>query len=181
MFKNTKAFELITLLEQMLIKDRIKNSLLFMIKYELHNFVMKRFVIRKKISPKKKMNLFKEFFKEYFDIYNKMETENIEFNVGHMTYNLFNNKIDCIISYDSLLFYILYDLSTDYFTLHIKTGTKGVNIDERNLQIDYINDIAYDGLRILFSDIMTKLLSIFVHNAKINKDIYSKREEDKHV
>ena len=56
-----------------------------------------------------------------------------------------------------------------------------MNIDERNLQIDYINDIAYDGLRILFSDIMTKLLSIFVHNAKINKDIYSKREEDKHV
>ena len=59
---------------------------------------------RKKLSPEKKMNLFKEFFKEYFDIYNKMETESIEFNVGHMTYNLFNNKIDCIISYDSLLF-----------------------------------------------------------------------------
>ena len=62
MFKNTKAFELITLLEQMLIKDRIKNSLLFMIKYELHNFIMKKFIIRKKISPEKKMNLFKEFF-----------------------------------------------------------------------------------------------------------------------
>ena len=181
MFKNTKAFELITLLEQMLIKNRLKNSLLFIIKFEIHNFIMKRFVIRKGLSPEKKMNLFKELFKEYFDIYNKLETENIKTNVGHMTYDLSNNKIDCIISYNTLIFYILYDLSTDYFTLHIKTGSRGVNIDERNLQMDYINNIAYDSLMILFTDIMTKLLNIFVHNTKINKDMYSKREEDNHV
>lgn len=86
-----------------------------------------------------------------------------------MTYTTFNNKIDCIISYSDLdiVLYITYDLSTDYFTLFIKIGDRGVNIDERNLQIEYIRNMSRDVLDILFTDAMTKLLAMYVHNTKM--------------
>lgn len=184
MFKNTKAFELITILEKMLIKNRFRNSLLFIVKYEIYNFITKKFKIKKNLSPEKTMKLFKEFFKEFFDVYNKLKSDNIDIRLSKMTYSTFNNKIDCIISYPEykLIFYINYDLSTDYFTLFIKVNGKGINIDERNLQIDYINEIAYNSLNILFDDMTTKLLSIFLHNVKINKNVYYKSgREDRHV
>lgn len=180
MFKNTKAFELITILEKMLINNRFWNSLLFIIKYEAYNFITKKFIIKKNMSPEKTMELFKEFFKEFFDVYNKLKTDNTDIRTSKMTYNISNNKIDCIISYLSynLSYYITYDLSNDYFTLFIKTNNKGFNIDERNLQINYINEIAYNSLNILFDDMITKLLTIFHKNLKINRNIYYKKEKE---
>lgn len=169
MFKNTKSFELITLIEQIRIKNRIKNSLLFILKFETYNFIMSKIKLRRKMNPKEQIELYKDIFKQFFDIYNKSISENIDTKTSHMTYTTFNNKIDCIISYSDLdiVLYITYDLSTDYFTLFIKIGDRGVNIDERNLQIEYIRDMSRDVLDILFTDAMTKLLAMYVHNTKM--------------
>lgn len=169
MFNDTKSFELITLIEQIPIKNRIKNSLLFILKFETYNFIMSKIKLRKKMMPKEQIELYKDIFKQFFDIYNKFVSEGIDIETSHMTYTTFNNKIDCIISYSDLdiVLYITYDLSTDYFTLFIKINDKGVNIDERNLQIEYIRNMSRDVLDVLFTDAMTKLLAIYVHSVKM--------------
>lgn len=180
MFKDTQGFKIITILEEMLVKNKIKNIILFKFHYYKYKFINEIFKLKKKINPKNKMDLFKEYFKEYFYLYNVLTLKNITESSSTMTYSTINTKIDCIIftkGKQPLKFYITYDMITDYFTLFLycKDG-KGINIDERNLESDYIDDIAYDILVILYNIIMDMMLDLFTYHFILVTNINRKEE-----
>lgn len=164
MFKNTQAFKLISIAERIPIKNRIKNILLFIFKYTKYE-ILYNIRIRKNISSTKKMKLFEELFKEYFYLYNTLKSLDISYNKNNMIYTVINNRIDVIITHknksDSIRLYVTYDLVSGFFTLYEIYNDKNINIDERNLKIKEINNIAFLTLKLLINNILYMMIEVF--------------------
>lgn len=176
----TKSYELITILEKMTIKDRLKNQLLFMYKYEIYSHKMKRKINNKKTTDQEKIDILSELCKEYIQLtmpknnYMIKSASDFSLYIGPSYINYFkDNDINKEVFLQSngelkIIYYFAdnKDLKIDtYFdknniinsyidTSSFRENTRGFNVTLQNLKIPEINEAFNSILNLLFSDIL---------------------------
>lgn len=163
-FKDTNAFKLITILEQVLAQNKIRYKISFIFNFMKYEFINK-IKLRKNLSINQILSLSEELFKDYFYTYITIESKNFKKGNSIMTYYISNNKIDSIISFKNtkVRLYISYDLTTKYFTMYMSDNKKNLNINERNLKIKENRKLSYSILKLLYNDILYIMMEMFSH------------------
>lgn len=169
--KNTKSYELITLLEKYKLYKKIKYKLLFMIKYEIFFIYIK---IKTKINKNKdNIELFINLIKEYYYLDEILKELYIE--DSNLTTILINDNI--LINIYNIpkhndIINIEYNMNTKeytiYFNSNYSTNKKGTNISEKELSNNDINNYFKYTLNKLIKNIENMLISLFTYYSKNN-------------
>lgn len=175
MFKTTRSFELVSILENILVKNRIKNTFLFIYKSTIY-FLSQKINLKFTKSNKKLLNLLKKYFKEYFYLYTIISSKNLKSLLkGHnMIYTMTGFNLDVIITLtfpeSSCRLYISYNLTTDDFQCHIIIYDKNFNIDENTMKTKEIKNIVSEYLlQIICESISMFLIGLFKNTIERTK------------
>ena len=167
-YKETKSFELVTLLEKailMNILNRLKNFILFIIKFEYYQIKMKTKI--NKSTNVQKINLLIELFKEYFYLHQLVKAYDLS-TIGDFSYILINDIIICDIKYDDIKINIEFNIKNQENCMFLTNKNNGFNISEKNIEIFKLEYDLYKLINILFSDIKQILLKLY--------KLYTKKE-----
>ena len=182
-YKDTKSYEFISIIEKIPFCtpfQRLKNSVKYMIKYEIYEFLIKRKIHKKRISNEQIVNLYINLFKEYFYLQEMINKTNIKSN-SRFTYTMIDNSIiDSSIVYnihdgEYIIIEIQYDIITENYNIYINTShanidTLGFNVTEKNLKIFKIKDVVITLLGLLSTDILHMILELFKYYYDISKE-----------
>lgn len=160
-YKETKSFELVTLLEKailMNILNRLKNFILFIIKFEYYQIKMKTKI--NKSTNVQKINLLIELFKEYFYLHQLVKAYDLS-TIGDFSYILINDIIICDIKYDDIKINIEFNIKNQENCMFLTNKNNGFNISEKNIEIFKLEYEIYKLINILFSDIKQILLKLY--------------------
>lgn len=175
MFKDTTSFKLISLLEEMYIKNTILNKFKFIYKLTVYEFKQQ---VRLKILKPNLIDLLKEYFKEYFYLNNIIKSKNLNTLLKNQTMytNIIGSNYDVIITFISseirYSLYISYDSESDIFKCYIDSNNKNFNITEKNIQSKDIKNIVYEVLNIFNDNISNILTELYHYTIKNLKNIY---------
>lgn len=175
MFKDTTSFKLISLLEEMSIKNTILNRFKFIYKLMIYKFKQQ---IRLKILKPNLIDLLKEYFKEYFYLNNIIKSKNLNTSLKNqnMYTNIIGSNYDVIITFISsdirYSLYISYDSKSDIFKCYIDSTNKNFNITEKNIQSKDIKNIVCEILNIFNDNISSILTELYHYNIENLKNIY---------
>ncbi len=165
MFKNTNSYKLVSTIEKILIKNRFRNTILSIYQLSIYHFKQ---VLRLKIflSNEKILDIYKEYFKEYFYLYTIIKSKNLNslLKDQNLFYTITGFNLDAIITIKDLVrLYISYDLSTDDFQCHAIIDNKNFNIDNNNLKIKEIRNVCILLLKSIFAIIEHLLTELFIN------------------
>lgn len=160
-YKDTKSFELVTILEKanlMNFFNRLKNFILFIFKFETYRFKMKTKI--NKSSNIQKIDLVIELFKEYFYLQQLINAYNLSIK-GEFSYILINDIIICDIKYEDIKFNIEFNISNEANCIFLIDKDRGYNLTEKNIEIFKLTSSLDNLLNTLFCDIEQILLKLY--------------------
>ena len=160
-YQTTKSFELVSLLDKIKINNRLKNSVLFIAKFEKFRFSMNKKI---KLSSDK-IDLLLELFKEYFYLDQIVSEYKLTRN-SHFNYTIFNHNIIAHISYKDIKVSIEYNMKDNNSCIFLSDKYKGYNLTSKNIKIFKMEETLYSLLKNLLSDIDLILNQLYRQYAK---------------
>lgn len=159
--KDTMSYKLISLLDEMKIKEKYMNILLFIISF-LKFKISKKILLKRKISNNDKIKLFIELFKERFYLEQLIKNTDIKTN-SNIQYELNNNILLVEVDYytNKIRINIEYTISQNKYCIFIYTINKNFNINENNLNIKSILEVFETIINILFDECIYLIDKIF--------------------
>lgn len=159
--KDTVSYKLISLLDEMKIKEKYMNILLFIINF-LKFKISKKILLKRKISNNDKIELFIELFKERFYLDQLIKDTDIKTN-SNIQYELNNNILLVEVDYytNKIRINIEYTISQNKYCIFIYTINKNFNINENNLNIKSILEVFETIINILFDECIYLIDKIF--------------------
>lgn len=169
-FKNTKSFELVTILEKMKVNYGIFNTIKYIIEYSIK---LKKFdlSVKKKIrksSNDKKIKLFTSLFLERFYLEGVCKSYGID-PASDLSYTVINNNIVADLSFKRSntiihIEYGIYDKTQSIYVLN--EHYKGVNMTADEMKFKLYHELFMDVLNIVSGEICVILGKLLLSTIK---------------
>lgn len=164
-FKETNSYQLVTLIEELEIKRKYMNIFKYLI-----NFKKWKRLINKKIKRnnhlQEKIKLIIDLYKERFYLEQLKHSYNISY-ISTINYNIINNIIISEIIYDTVIIRIEYGITDEDYSIYIlNKNNKGININEKSLNIKENYDICITALKVLNKEISIISLDLLIDSIR---------------
>lgn len=169
-YTELKSFELISLLDRILVKKKLSYTVLFIIKYMRFKFINK-IILSLPLNNKKKIKLFCKLFKEYFYLHEVTNLHNIKPS-SNLTYTIINDIIVTDISINNVILHMEMNIhNTQDISIFINHKDSKFNLSEYSLNNKNSKEIFNLILEILNEKIFLDLVKIIIYYIGRIKDV----------